>query len=61
MRLAAPSFILFLLSTVLVVLVILSKYFGMQIPILSPIVAKSPFEVVLVAWGMLFIGVVFNV
>lgn len=31
-----------------------------QIPALSPIVTKSMFEVLLVTWALLFVGVVFR-
>lgn len=60
MNLTPPSFPIFLISAVLVALVIAAKYFGVNIPVLSPIVTKSMFEVLLVAYGLLFIGVVFR-
>lgn len=60
MRLSAPSYLIFILSVVLVVLVVLSRYFGVEIPVLTPIVQRSPFEIMLVAWGLLFLGVAFR-
>jgi hypothetical protein len=60
MRLSAPSRLIFLLSVILVALVILSKYFGVEIPVLTTIVARSPFEILLVAWALLFLGVTFR-
>jgi hypothetical protein len=60
MRLSSPSFGIYLFSTVLVVVIILSRYFSVDIPILTPIVAGHPFEVTLLAWGILFAGVSFN-
>lgn len=60
MNLSAPSFLIFILSLILVVVVVLSKYFGVFIPVLSPIVQRSPFEIVLVAWALLFLGVAFK-
>ena len=58
MGLSAPSWGTFLLSVILVGLVVAAKYFGVEIPVLSPIVKKSMFEVLLVAWGLLFLGTV---
>ncbi len=60
MRLSSPSFAIYLISTVLVVLIVLARYFGIDIPILTPIVIGRPFEVMLVAWALLFAGVTFN-
>ncbi len=59
-RLSAPSRLIFLLSVILVALVILSQYFGVEIPVLTTIVARSPFEILLVAWALLFLGVTFR-
>lgn len=61
MRLSAPSFLIFILSVILVALVILSKYFGVEIPVLTTIVQRSPFEILLVAWALLFLGVTFRI
>lgn len=58
MNLSAPSFPIFLISVVLVALVVAAKYFGINVPVLSPIVNKSMFEVLLVAYVLLCAGVV---
>lgn len=60
MKLSTPSFGLYAASTILVLLIILSRYFAIDVPILTPIVASHPFEVTLVAWALLFAGVSFN-
>lgn len=61
MKLSSPSFGIFLVSVVLVVLVVLSRHFGIEVPILTKIVRPHPYEVILVAWALLFAGVAFNV
>ncbi|MFQ5626386.1 MAG: hypothetical protein ACE5FM_07010 [Methyloligellaceae bacterium] len=60
MKLTPPSFPIFLISLIMVILVIAAKYFGVAIPVLTPIVQRSMFEVLLVAYALLFIGVVFR-
>jgi len=61
MKLSTPSIAIFLISTILVLLIVLSKYFQVTIPILTTIVAAHPFEVTLVAWAILFAGVAFKI
>lgn len=58
MNLTPPSFPIFLISAIMVGLVVAAKYFGVTIPVVSPIVKRSMFEVLLVAYGLLFAGVV---
>lgn len=60
MKLSTPSFGIYLASTVLVALIVMARYFSIDVPILTPIVAGHPFEVTLVAWTILFAGVSFN-
>jgi hypothetical protein len=60
MKLSAPSFGMFAISTLLVILIILARYFSIDVPILTPIVIGHPFEITLIAWAMLFAGVAFN-
>ncbi len=60
MKLSAPSFGMFAVSTVLIALIILSRYFAVDVPILTPIVEAHPFEVTLVAWSVMFAAVSFN-
>jgi len=58
MRLSPPSFVIFLISFILAGLVILAKYFGITVPVLSDITAGKSFEVLLLAYILLFVGVV---
>jgi hypothetical protein len=60
MKLSAPSFGMFAISTTLVLLILLARYFAVEVPILTPIVESHPFEITLIAWGMLFAAVSFN-
>ena len=60
MNLTPPSFPVFLISFIMVALVVAEKYLGIDIPVVTQIVKKSMFEVLLVAYGLLFIGVVFR-
>lgn len=61
MKLSAPSFGIFLVSVVLVVVVLLSQYTSLNIPLLTSIVKGKAYEVVLLAWILMFVGVAFNV
>ncbi|MDZ4790397.1 MAG: hypothetical protein SGJ17_04195 [Hyphomicrobiales bacterium] len=61
MKLSTPSFGIFLVSAIFVALVVMSRHFGIEVPILTKIVRPHPYEVMLVAWSLLFIGVAFNV
>jgi hypothetical protein len=60
MKLSTPSFAIFAISSLLVILIILAKYFGVDVPILTPVVEGHPFEITLIAWALLFAGVTFN-
>jgi len=60
MKLSAPSFWMFAISTSLVVLIVLSRYFAIDVPIITPVAAGYPFEAALLAWGVLFAAVSFN-
>jgi len=60
MRLSAPSLAIFLISIIMVALVIATKYFGIDVPVLTRIVKSSMFEVLLVAYAMLSAGVIFR-
>jgi hypothetical protein len=61
MNLKAPSIAVYIISSILIVLIVMSKYFGIKVPVLSVIVAGHPFEVTLVAWALLFAGVTFKI
>jgi hypothetical protein len=60
MRPSAPSFVTFIISFILAALVIASKYFSITIPVLSEIVRGNYFEVLLVAYVLLLLGVIFR-
>lgn len=60
MRLSAPSFAVFLISTLLIGLIIGAKYFDMDLPIVTTIAQVHTFEVTLAAWFLLFMGVAFD-
>ncbi len=60
MRLTAPSFPLFMISIIMAGLVIAIKYFQVDVPVAGPIVGKSLFDVLLLAYVLLFIGIVFR-
>jgi hypothetical protein len=61
MKVSAPSFGIFLVSVLIVVVVLLSNYTSIQIPVLSPIFKGKEYYAVLLAWILLFIGVAFGV
>lgn len=58
--LSRPTFVVWLLSTILVVAVIALKYAGIQIPLLSDLAGKAMFEVLLLAYILLWAGTVFK-
>ena len=58
--LSRPTFVIWLLSTVLAAVVVLMVYAGITVPVLSPIVAGHTFEVLLVAYVILWLGTVFT-
>jgi hypothetical protein len=55
-----PTFAIWLISTLLAAVVILMTYFGVTIPVISPIVAGKGFETLLLAYILLWVGVVFR-
>jgi hypothetical protein len=56
--LSRPTFAIWLISTILALVVILMTYAGIVIPVLSPIVAGNTFEVLLLAYILLWLGTV---
>jgi len=58
MRLWAPSVPIFIVSAILAGLVIAIKYFGINVPIAGSIVKHSLFDVLLLAYIVLFFGTV---
>lgn len=60
MRPSAPSFVTFILSFILAALVVATKYFSVDIPVLTEIVQGNYFNVLLVAYVLLLLGVIFR-
>lgn len=60
--LSAPTFPIWLLSTVLIVLAVAAKYFGVAtlIPEVGPYVSQHLFETLLAGYVLLWIGTVFK-
>jgi len=58
MRLWAPSVPIFIISAIMAGLVIAVKYFGINVPIAGGIVKQSLFDVLLLAYIILFFGTV---
>lgn len=58
MRLWAPSAPIFLISAIMAGLVIAIRYFGIDVPIAGNIVKQSLFDVLLLAYIVLFFGTV---
>jgi hypothetical protein len=56
--LSRPTFVIWFISTLLAVVVVLMTYAGVTIPVISPIVAGNTFEVLLVAYVLLWLGTV---
>lgn len=61
MKLSSPSLGIYLVSLILVLVVLVTRYTNLDIPLLSTIVANKWYEVMLLAWIILWIGVTFNV
>jgi hypothetical protein len=57
---SAPTFAVWLISTILAAVVILMTYAGVSIPVISPIIAGHGFETLLLAYILLWIGTVFR-
>jgi hypothetical protein len=56
--LSRPTFLIWLISTVLAVIVILMTYGGVVVPGVSPAIAGHTFEVLLLAYVLLWLGTV---
>lgn len=56
--LSAPTFLIWLISTVLAAVVIVMVYGGVTVPVLSPIVSGNTFEVLLIAYVLLWLGTI---
>lgn len=58
--LSRPSYLVWILSTVIAVVIILMKYASIQIPVLSDIASGKSFEFMLLAFILLWLGTVFR-
>lgn len=58
--LSRPTFVVWLISTILAVAVIGVKYAGIDIPVVSDIAGKATFEVLLLSYLLLWAGTVFK-
>jgi hypothetical protein len=56
--LSRPTFLIWFISTVLAVIVVLTTYGGVVIPAVSPAIAGHTFEVLLLAYVLLWLGTV---
>ena len=56
--LSRPTFIVWIISTLIVAVVMLMKYAGVTIPVLSDIAAGKSFEFVLLAYILLWLGTI---
>lgn len=56
--LSRPSFVIWILSTVVAVLVLLMKYAGVNIPVASSIISGKMFEFLLIAYILLWLGTI---
>jgi hypothetical protein len=57
---SAPTFAIWLISTILAIVVILMMYAGITVPVLSDIIAGRYFETILLAYVLLWFGTVFR-
>jgi nicotinamide riboside kinase len=61
MKLSAPSIAAFLASTVIIVMIVFSQYFGATFPVVNWLIKEYSFQMTLLAWAILFAGVAFNI
>lgn len=57
---SAPTFAIWLISTILAAVVILMMYAGITVPVLSDIIGGRYFETLLLAYILLWFGTVFR-
>jgi hypothetical protein len=58
--LSRPSYVVWIISTVIAVVILLMKYAGINIPVLSDIASGKTFELLLLAYILLWVGTVFR-
>ncbi len=56
--LSRPTFLIWFISTILAIIVLVMTYGGVVIPVVSPAVAGHTFEVLLLAYVLLWLGTV---
>lgn len=56
--LSRPTFAIWLVSTILAVVVILTNYTTVTVPVLSPLVAGHSFDTLLIAYALLWLGTI---
>jgi hypothetical protein len=55
-----PSFAIWLISSIIAAVVILMRYMGVGVPVLSPLIAGHSFEALLIAYILLWAGTIFT-
>jgi hypothetical protein len=58
--LSAPTFVSWIISTVIAAAIILLNYLGISVPVISEIIAGRSFEFLLAAYILLWLGTVFR-
>jgi hypothetical protein len=58
--LSAPTFVSWIISTVVAVAIILLTYLGISVPIISDLIVGRSFEFLLAAYILLWLGTVFR-
>jgi hypothetical protein len=53
-----PTFLIWLISTIIAAVVILMNYAGVNVPVLSELIAGRRFEALLIAYILLWLGTV---
>jgi hypothetical protein len=53
-----PTFIIWLISTIIAAVVILMNYAGVNVPVVSDLIAGRSFEALLIAYILLWLGTV---
>jgi hypothetical protein len=53
-----PTFLIWLISTIIAAVVILMNYAGVNVPVLSELIAGRSFEALLIAYILLWLGTV---
>ncbi len=56
--LSAPTYLSWIISTIIAATIILLNYFGISVPVVSEIIAGRHFEFLLGAYGLLWLGTV---